>query len=75
MTYVIDSRYSCRETWAAGIRSGLGCSLLRIRQTIQMWYDRARQRRHLAVLDDHLLLDIGIDRVSALKEATKPFWR
>ncbi len=75
MTYVIDSRYSCRETWATGIRSGLGCSLLRIRQTLNMWYDRSRQRRHLIALDDHLLRDIGIDRTSARKEALKSFWR
>lgn len=75
MTYVIDSRYSCRETWAASIRSGLGCSLLRIRQTLELWYDRQRQRRQLIALDDHLLRDIGIDRISALKEASKPFWR
>ncbi len=72
MTYVIDNSTSRRAT---GFRQGLGFSLLRISQTLNMWYDRSRQRRHLIALDDHLLRDIGIDRTSALKEATKPFWR
>lgn len=40
-----------------------------------MWHDRARQRRHLAALDDRSLRDIGIDRASAHFEASKPFWR
>jgi uncharacterized protein YjiS (DUF1127 family) len=34
----------------------------------------ARQRRHLAVLDDHLLRDIGLDRADATREAYRPFW-
>lgn len=75
MTYIIESRYHRTETGMAGIRSGLGHLPMQIRQTLNMWYDRARQRRHLATLNDHLLWDIGIDRASALKEASKPFWR
>ncbi len=75
MTYYVESRYPCRETGATGIRSGVGQLLLRIRQTVDMWYDRARQRRHLAALDDNLLRDIGIDRASVWREVSKPFWR
>jgi uncharacterized protein YjiS (DUF1127 family) len=40
-----------------------------------LWYERARQRRQLSELPPHLLRDIGIDRVDALREARKPFWR
>ena len=39
------------------------------------WSDRARQRRRLTDLDDHLLRDIGKTRAEALREAGKPFWR
>jgi uncharacterized protein YjiS (DUF1127 family) len=37
--------------------------------------DRGSQRRALSELDDHLLRDIGISRLQALREAGKPFWR
>lgn len=39
------------------------------------WTDQARQRRHLAELDDRLLRDIGISRVEVEAELSRPFWR
>ena len=42
---------------------------------IARWLERARQRRTLAALDDHVLRDIGITRVEAEREAEKPFWK
>ena len=42
---------------------------------LQVWYQRARQRRQLAQLDDRALQDIGISRVQAETEAAKPFWQ
>lgn len=33
-----------------------------------------RQRLHLEDLDAHLLEDIGIDRMTARMEASRPFW-
>jgi uncharacterized protein YjiS (DUF1127 family) len=38
------------------------------------WFERSRQRRALATLDDRLLRDIGLTRAEAQREATKPFW-
>ncbi|MCB1355727.1 MAG: DUF1127 domain-containing protein [Maritimibacter sp.] len=32
------------------------------------------QRMRLDELDDHLLRDIGVDRVTARKESERPFW-
>lgn len=37
--------------------------------------ERRRQRRALALLDDHLLRDIGVTRGQALAEARRPPWR
>jgi uncharacterized protein YjiS (DUF1127 family) len=37
--------------------------------------ERRRQRRLLAMLDDHLLRDIGVTREQALAEARRPPWR
>jgi len=39
------------------------------------FYQRAVQRRRLAAMDDRMLQDIGISRVDALRESSKPFWR
>lgn len=39
------------------------------------WEMRRITRRRLATLDSHLLNDIGIDALSAEREAEKPFWR
>jgi uncharacterized protein YjiS (DUF1127 family) len=40
-----------------------------------VWQERARSRRMLRGLDDHMLSDIGIDRSTAEEEGSKPFWR
>jgi uncharacterized protein YjiS (DUF1127 family) len=39
------------------------------------WHQNYRSRRHLKNLPPHLLDDIGIDEVSASKQAQKPFWK
>ena len=45
-----------------------------VARTMRGWIARRRQRLDLAVLDDHLLADIGVTRAAALREAGKPFW-
>jgi uncharacterized protein YjiS (DUF1127 family) len=45
---------------------------------IRLWIARRRQRERLgdlALLDDHLLKDIGVSRENALREAAKSFWQ
>lgn len=39
------------------------------------WLERARQRRQLAELGDHMLKDIGLTRADVEAETSKPFWR
>jgi uncharacterized protein YjiS (DUF1127 family) len=41
---------------------------------IRMWFERSRQRRALAELDDRLLRDIGVTSAQARREAARPFW-
>ena len=43
--------------------------------TLLLWQERARQRRVLAGLDDHLLFDIGRSREEVARECAKPVWR
>ena len=42
---------------------------------IKQWDERARQRHHLANLDDHLLKDIGLTPDDVRRECSKSFWR
>jgi uncharacterized protein YjiS (DUF1127 family) len=44
-------------------------------QRLQLWRDRARQRRQLACLNDRLLRDIGLTRADVFAESSKPFWQ
>lgn len=39
------------------------------------WMERHEQRAHLAEMDDRMLSDIGLNKIDALNEAAKPFWR
>jgi len=49
--------------------------LLRVADTLFEWRERRRQRRHLAMMDNHMLHDIGLSRADVDQEVTKPFWR
>jgi uncharacterized protein YjiS (DUF1127 family) len=46
-----------------------------IRSTIAEWMCRLRQRSELIMLTDRDLHDIGITRLDAAAEASKPFWQ
>jgi uncharacterized protein YjiS (DUF1127 family) len=39
------------------------------------WERRARERKSLGEMPDHMLKDLGITRNDAVREAEKPFWR
>ncbi len=38
---------------------------------LALWLDRQRQRAHLSQLDQHLLDDIAVSRVEAIREARR----
>lgn len=38
------------------------------------WQARARERNHLARLDDRMLRDVGLSRADTEREWRKPFW-
>lgn len=42
---------------------------------INLWRWRRRERRAIRHLDDHMLRDIGLDRVTAESIGTRPFWK
>ena len=47
----------------------------RAMQLLQLWRERARQRRQLQCLNDRMLRDIGLTRADVFAEASKPFWQ
>jgi uncharacterized protein YjiS (DUF1127 family) len=60
---------ACREWFQlSALLDSVFCTLLE-------WQERARQRYHLARLDDRLLKDVGLGRAEAEAEYRKPFWR
>jgi uncharacterized protein YjiS (DUF1127 family) len=43
--------------------------------TMMVWYERSRQRRHLAQLDERMLRDIGLSRGDVEREIQKRPWQ
>ena len=54
---------------------GVGDLIVNLVDTVLDWQDRARQRRQMAMMDDHLLRDIGLSRADLECEYAKPFWQ
>jgi uncharacterized protein YjiS (DUF1127 family) len=55
--------------------TGVYGAVIRTIDLVLLWQERAHSRYRLSQLDDRMLKDIGIDRIEALREAAKPFWR
>ena len=55
------------RSWASSVQLTLDLLLI--------WHQRARQRRQLQSLSDHMLRDIGLTRADVFAESSKPFWR
>jgi uncharacterized protein YjiS (DUF1127 family) len=53
-------------------RQRLGPCILLI---LALWHHRSRSRRHLALLDDRELADIGLSRTERGVECDKRFWQ
>jgi len=71
-----------KSTLAGEIRSSLprrpgpaGAAALLVADLLSTWYRRARERRHLGTLDEHMLKDIGVTRADVEFEVQKHFWR
>lgn len=75
MSRVDNVHVPCKASGVSSVPFGLGGLFFEALQTLEIWYERSKQRRRLAQLDDHLLRDIGIDRLAAMEEMSKPFWQ
>lgn len=81
-------RLTSARWWAAGTRGDVhgyarsftarltrSCEAAHIARRLVEWRARATQRRVLAMLNDHILQDIGLSRADVEREVSKPFWR
>lgn len=62
---------------AQSARTGTEPNASGLTRTINLWYERSRQRRELRELagDPDLLRDVGLSGYDVQQEAGKPFWR
>ena len=47
----------------------------RVAETVDVWRERRRSRMELTRLSTYQLRDIGVSPMTAMAEASKPFWR
>lgn len=66
-TSALKNRFALRHTTVSG-------AFAQTWSTIDLWRERARQRRDLAEMSADMLRDIGVSPSAARAEAGKPFW-
>jgi uncharacterized protein YjiS (DUF1127 family) len=57
------------------IRSSALSAMRKVLAGIDAWRRRAEERKNLALLSDHMLDDIGLNRFDVAHELEKPFWQ
>ena len=60
---------------ALGLRPWPRHVVRRLTDLLLTWHERARQRRALSQLSDHMLADLGLSRADVEGEVAKPLWR
>jgi uncharacterized protein YjiS (DUF1127 family) len=75
MAYTQANTYPYRRQAPRRGATGLGGLAARAIGLFLSWQERARGRKELGQLDDRMLKDIGLNRIDALRETDKPFWR
>ena len=76
--HVTSARVGTSHATLAGgvmVPAALRTSAAVVVEGVLAWLERARQRRHLGELSDHMLKDIGLSRADVEAEVAKPFWR
>ncbi|HVM78917.1 MAG TPA: DUF1127 domain-containing protein [Stellaceae bacterium] len=60
-----------RQSWGVQLAQGLSA----LARRLALWHERLHTRQALLDLEDRALRDIGLDRASAHRQGSLPFWR
>ena len=60
---------------SAVVANAIGSGLTAALDRVLTWQERARDRRALGQLDEHMLHDIGLSPADVDFEVSKPFWK
>ncbi|MCC6467272.1 MAG: DUF1127 domain-containing protein [Alphaproteobacteria bacterium] len=71
----IDTIPAAGRQALAATGGAFGRAVRRVVAVVLAWQQRARERRALAMMDEHTLHDLGLSRVDIMIELDKPFWR
>lgn len=52
-----------------------GAGVQQLVRQLALWRRRARTRRQLGGLPEHLLADVGLSAAESRRESARPFWR
>ncbi|MFE1600808.1 DUF1127 domain-containing protein [Methylobacterium sp. ID0610] len=75
MTTLVTGRGNLRLVPAITVRPAPSRRALALIERLELWAQRHRQRRDLQSLPERTLMDLGLSRADASREAGKPFWR
>jgi uncharacterized protein YjiS (DUF1127 family) len=77
-TVRVGASYATYATLAGqrvGYRAASRAPWTEISELLLTWFERARERRQLGQLSDHMLKDIGLSRADVESEMSKRFWQ
>jgi uncharacterized protein YjiS (DUF1127 family) len=74
-TVRVGASYTTLAGRAVGYRPASRALGSDIAELLLSWFERARQRRQLGQLSDHMLKDIGLNRAEVETEVAKRFWQ
>ena len=57
------------------VYNGMLRSFTKVKNTILLWEHKKKSREDLAVMDEHLLKDLGLTKTEVNKEINKAFWQ
>lgn len=74
-TYIKNNHHNNISQYLSTCEIPQGFSIGKMIVVAKIWANRSRQRKQLALLNAHLLADIGITVEQARAEVAKPFWK
>ena len=72
--FIMEHRFTLLQ-FVAEKKPQLPTLFFKVKVVLDQWNQNLETRKQLRELTDDQLKDIGLDRMTALREAQKPFWQ